>query len=250
MVQPWSGHGAAMLPSRARATRHNPCEWVLSAPILPCMATIKGGILGEGSGRLAGAVMVRTAAGKVYLREHVIPRNPNTEKQRAWRALRAQAMRAYRTLSPEQVQNWARYGRERAIDGHPWRAVDAFMALSSKFLQVDADRVIPLDPPEALFVGDAVVVVAEAGAGSVEFRALAANHAGVVTELLLAPMRTAGTNPNDRAFRHQRFVAFTGPGTESVPVDRPGWWAAAVRFVRVDTGQMSGLLRVGIVRVQ
>jgi hypothetical protein len=213
------------------------------------MATLKGGVFGLGSGRLAGAVMVHMADGRTILREHVIPRDPKTAKQLAWREIRSRAMRAYRCLTPDQVQKWARYADlVRLTEGGVWRAVDTFMALSTKFLHVDPNREIPLSPPDGLFGGDAVAVQIVGESGAVRFVSSGPNQNGVSTELLLAPMRTAGTTPNARAFRHQRFVAFSGAASEVVPA-RPGWWVGAVRFVRRDTGQMSALLRVGIVRV-
>lgn len=232
---------------------HSPNEPSRSAPpaaqITGDMASVKGGVLGEASGRLAGAVFMRTASGTTYLREHVIPRDPKTPKQLAWRELRSRAMRAYGTLDPLQVQKWERFcSMRRASGGGACRPVNVFVSLATKFLQVEDGRPIPLDPPDALFVGDAVAVAASAAPGGVLFTSANANHAGITTELLLAPMRTAGANPRDRDYRHQRFVAFSGPVSEFV-ASPTGWWAAAVRFVQVGTGQMSGLVRLGFVRV-
>lgn len=81
-----------------------------------------------------------------------------------------------------------------------------------------------------------------AGGASLTFTSSGPNSPGVVTELLLQPLRIAVSTPEPLKHRHSVFVAFTSDHlSQSVPAPR-GWLSPAVRFVLSSTGQSSGLL--------
>lgn len=215
------------------------------------MASVRGGIVGQIGGKLAGAVLVRLPDGQAYLREHVLPRNPRTPAQIEARNRYGRAMQAYRDLGAAEMAAWQAYAEGLARDGERSpRAVEVFVALATKLLQALPDAVVPTLPPDSPFVGDGVNVGPSAGVGAVVFAPDAANREGVVTELLLAPMRSAGTRPNAHAYRHRAFVAFSGPGEAFSVSAGLGWWACAVRFVRLSTGQATPLVRIGAVRTE
>lgn len=215
------------------------------------MASVRGGIVGQIGGKLAGAVVVRLPDGRAYLREHVLPRNPRTPAQVEARNRYGRAMEAYRALNSTEMAAWQAYaeGLAREAERTP-RAVEVFVALTTKLLQALPGAVIPTFPPDSLFVGDGVNVGVEADAGAVVFTPDAANREDVVTELLLAPMRSAGTRPNAHAYRHRAFVTFSGPGEAFSVSAGLGWWACAARFVRLSTGQATPLVRIGSVRTE
>ena len=69
------------------------------------------------------------------------------------------------------------------------------------------------------------------------------------TELLVQRLRTRGRAPGAKAYATARFVGFAG-GALAVTVGVPeGVWACAIRFVRVATGQETGLVELGVVEV-
>jgi hypothetical protein len=88
-----------------------------------------------------------------------------------------------------------------------------------------------------------------ASANVLTFTASCPNSPGVVTELLVQPLRLSISNPDPAKYRHRAFVHFEEGHLEAV-VDAPsGWVAPAVRFVLAATGQVSALVPLPIVRV-
>ncbi|MCW5936202.1 MAG: hypothetical protein KIT11_02710 [Fimbriimonadaceae bacterium] len=224
------------------------------------MAKMRPGALVEGlSGTLGNAVVVRFGDGRVQVRQKVTPRNPRTPLQEAARERLTRAARLFRTLNPEEALSWHAYARREAeqltANGQPAdpRAQSAFVRLATKILQVDPEATPPRTPPAASFLGDALVVTAaplplaplgERGQGGegVRFTASAPNAPGVVTELLLQPLRTSLSRPDPGKYRTQTFATFT-QGVLSRDVTAPqGWHAPAYRFVFPATGQASSLV--------
>jgi len=138
----------------------------------------------------------------------------------------------------------------------PPRVCDLFVALTAKYLMVHPGGTAPRVPPATVFLGDGVRVAAEAAPGAVRFVASGANASGVVTELLLQRvtelllqrLASAGRVGSPSAYRSQGFVAFSGPSAHEIPVSA-GLFLAAIRFVEASSGQVSGLVELGRVRV-
>ncbi|MCW5937601.1 MAG: hypothetical protein KIT11_09885 [Fimbriimonadaceae bacterium] len=129
------------------------------------------------------------------------------------------------------------------------RAMQAFVALSTKFLQATPGGSVPLAPPTTPFTGDTVVVTATATTGKVTFTANQPNASNVTTEILLQPLASQIRNPQKGAYRTKKFFRFL-PGSLSTDVDVPaGWYAAAVRFVKTTTGQAATIQPIGISQV-
>ncbi len=81
------------------------------------------------------------------------------------------------------------------------------------------------------------------------FTANSPNGEDVTTELLLQRVGSVHSRGTPALMRTQGFFTFTeGMLSTTVPA-QPGCYACAVRFVRPSTGQASGLVVVGTVRV-
>lgn len=210
-------------------------------------SVINGGI----SGKAGTVVFVRQANGSVTVRPRTTPRNPRTPNQEAWRGFVARAGRAFRDLDEAEYLAWAAYAREQVAMGRatsPYPS-NAFTALAAKFLQVNPSMIEPPRlPPTEAFGGDAVRVTVAGEPGGVRFSADRANAVGVVTELLLCPLRSRHEVPRPRSYRGQGFVVF-GSSLSKLVTALPGPYACAVRFVRSATGQASEVLVVGRVVV-
>ena len=90
---------------------------------------------------------------------------------------------------------------------------------------------------------------AKEGEPGIVFVASGANSFGVETELLVQRLRTRGRAPGAKGYGTARFVAFSAGGLEAEVPCGPGVWACAVRFVRVATGQETGVVELGVVEV-
>ncbi|HRF58637.1 MAG TPA: hypothetical protein PLH94_01835 [Fimbriimonadaceae bacterium] len=212
------------------------------------------GAFGAPQGKMGGLVFVRLPGGAVSMRDRSIPTNPRTPAQTAVRRALGEATRLYRTLEPEEIDAWM--GFARAVQrmrptpslSRPPRVCDLFVALTAKYLMVHPGGTAPRVPPATVFLGDGVRVAAEAAPGAVRFVASGANASGVVTELLLQRLASAGRVGSPSAYRSQGFVAFSGPSAHEIPVSA-GLFLAAIRFVEASSGQVSGLVELGRVRV-
>lgn len=218
------------------------------------MARVETGVLGGAlTGKAGGAVFVRTATG-VVLRPRVVPRNPRTPAQTQARENLARAVAAYRALTPAEAQAWRDYAATqyrvdpRGGTARPMTAYGAFVGLAGKFLQVTPTGAIPTMPPAFPYSGDQITVSAAGGVGAIVFTASGPNAPDSRTELLLQPLRFGSQAPQPRAYRTQAFAAFA-PGALSATLPAaPGWYAAACRFVRADTGQETEVAAVGVVQ--
>jgi hypothetical protein len=216
--------------------------------------TTLGPVFRKASGKLGNVVIVRSREGTV-IRELVIPRNPQTPAQIAVRTALKKSAQAFETFNAAQEAEWERYAQREAerddVTGKVTNptAINAFVGLAAKFLQVTPNGTIPLTPPATDYNGDSVTVTATAGTGKVTFTASGPNTAGTRTELLLQPLASRNRNPQKKGYRTKAFVSFV-PGTLSFDVTvPPGWYAAAYRFVNVATGQDTRLVEVPVVQV-
>lgn len=126
---------------------------------------------------------------------------------------------------------------------------NAFRGLATRFLLVNPDSEPPRLPPAAPFGGDGVFVQASAATGSILYAPDRPNTPGVVTELLLTPVRSALSEPRDRDFRQAAMTTFAGGDPVAVSV-LPGRYAVAIRFIRSASGQATPVMRLGQVRVE
>ena len=210
-------------------------------------SVINGGI----SGKAGTVVFVRQANGSVTVRPRTTPKNPRTPSQEAWRGFVARAGRAFRDLDEAEYLAWSAYAREQVAMGRatsPYPS-NAFTALAAKFLQVNPGATEPPRlPPTEAFGGDAVRVTVVAEPGGVRFSADRENAAGVITELLLCPLRSRHEVPRPRSYRGQGSVSFGASLSEFVPA-LAGSYSCAIRFVSTATGQASEVLVVGRVMI-
>lgn len=213
-----------------------------------------GVILQSLSGKAGTAVFARSKEG-IILKPRVKGRNPNTPAQQAIRADLRTSATTFKNFTTAQLAPWKVYAnsitKHNDVTGktyHP-SAMNAFIALATKFLQVTPGGTIPTTPPASAFVGDAVSIQAAPGTGKITFTASAPNAANVVTEFLLQPLASANRAPQAHAYRSHGFFAFV-PGTLTHDVTvPPGYYAAAYRFVNSATGQESGIVALDVEQV-
>jgi hypothetical protein len=208
---------------------------------------------GSISGRIGNLVVINYRDGRSAVRERVVPRNPRTPAQTAARERLALVQAAWSALSPPQIETWDAYARlvNRSLPAtvRATSARNLFIALGTKVLQMDFTSAIPRSAPTDLFAGDSIPVITEAAGGQVVFSSEGQNGEGVATELLLASVAAYTSRPPLRAYRTKGFHQFAaGAPTFTVSV-QPGWYAPAIRFVRVATGQVSDVLPMGNIRV-
>jgi hypothetical protein len=213
-------------------------------------------VLGSGySGKAGSVVFARYRNGTTQIRQRTAPMGRTTQAQREARELVRWANVCFRDLGPEELQAWKRYAERLAdmawAERRPCQVnvANAYRSLAIKFVQVNGRAEPPQTPPAAPFAGDGVLVSAAAVPGGIEFTASGPNSSGVVTELLLHPLRLAVSTPDPAKYRHRGFVTFA-PGSLTAFVAAPrGWVSPAVRFVLAATGQCSAPLSLGPLRV-
>lgn len=217
------------------------------------MAKLKGTALASGlSGSAGPVVFVQTPNGATVVRDKPCPNNPRTPTQEAWRELVRRAGQLWRTLSLEQAEAWRDYAEGLGSRGSGFgtpNASGAFIGLATKVWQVDPLASPPLWPPAQDFTGDGIVMEVSGGAGEVTFTASGPNSEGVTTELLLQKLASPIARPQIGKDRHRAFFPFETGSLEAVVTATPGAYSASVRFVRVATGQVSTLVRIGVVVV-
>lgn len=211
------------------------------------MANLKLGAFAEQlRGRSGNSVFVRTLEG-ISVRDYTIPKDPRSPLQLAARSRMAEASRLWNTLNPVQARAWRDYsltlGQREPGTGRILapRAQNVFVGLPCKLLHANPQASVPLAPPPFAFFGDAICVDFGTESGQVVFTASGANHLDVVTELLVQPLRNGASQPQLKAYRTQAFVSFTIESLSASFAVSPGWYAAAYRFIKVQTGQESQL---------
>lgn len=183
------------------------------------------------------------------------PHDPKTPLQMSSRERMRIVNDAWDLVSPQEAEGWRAYatlltaGGMRSDSGRPWRGYDLFCGLGCKYLQIHGGTTVPTAAPERLFLGDAVIVVAESAPGAVRFRVNGPNGPDALTELLLQPLKRASNRPQADRYRTQSFVAFESNALPYAIEVKPGAYAAAVRYVLAPTGQATAILRLGVVVV-
>jgi len=148
------------------------------------------GIVGM-TGRAGNGVFFRRADGSFGVRRYVTPANPRTPAQEAVRRRFGQATRAFHELKADDLALWEAYAQQHARHDAATgktvtpRPLSLFVALTTRFLQVNPTGTIPVTPPTQPFAGDTIALTATAGTGEITFTASDPNASGVTTELLL-----------------------------------------------------------------
>jgi hypothetical protein len=238
---------------------------------------------GGQSGIIGDVVMVQTQSGTI-MRSRPRGSHNRTPAQVAqgrrlelarfaWELLGDEEVAAWRTYALEQAAASPRNSRKRMTSG--W---SAFSGLASKYLQVHGGRTVPSLPPVGRFLGDALevsvatsenptpsawgVTPGEFGSYSLSsppsadpppqgegyslaFSADGANRPGVLTEIKAQPLRSRHNLPNPNSYVTIGFIAFETGVPVELPMNLPGTWACAVRFVEAATGRMTELVPIG-----
>ena len=203
-------------------------------------------------GASGNAVYVRSPYGTI-LRNRPMVWNEPSEKQIEARQRMAAAGRAWSALTLAQAAAWKQYAAQqiqstpRTDETPPPSVQNVFVRLAVKVLQIDPLASVPVNPPTSAFLGDAVTLTATATPGAIHFTPSQPNAPGIVTELLLQPLKTVHRRTYLSKYRTAAFVAF-GSGPHNLPV-KPGVYAVAYRVVRAETGQETGVAELGIVQV-
>lgn len=216
------------------------------------MAKANLSVIMESAHGKAGNVVFRKDKDGTHIVPHVKGTDPNTAAQQGVRTNLRKASGAFKNLSPLQYGAWKNFASNQTMhdptDGSPYKPtpMSAFMKLACKFLQVDPDGTIPLNPPTAPFYGDDITITVTGGTNELTFTASAANSANVTTEILLQPLASVNRKPQKRAYRHKAFFKFVS-GTLSTDIAVPaGYFASGYRFVNTLTGQATGLYALNV----
>lgn len=169
--------------------------------------------------------------------------NPRTTAQQDVRRYFTTASETFKTMTSAQVADWDAYAQSLTLHNpvsgeayHP-AAINTFVALGSKFLQINPTGTLPMNPPTAPFRGDTITVTAENTADGITFTASGANALHVKTELLVQKLASPNRTPTNDAYRSQGFVAFAS-GSLTFALNLPGGaYGVAYRFVNALTGQ-------------
>lgn len=212
-----------------------------------------GSILGEVSGRIGSEVATRGRGGTI-LRGLPTYRRPTSPNEQITQTRMAAVMATYNTLTHAQAMAWNAYGQtithHNAVSGRAYHPTgqNVFVALASKFLQANPAGTVPLVPPTTSFVGDTLTLTAAGAAGHLTFTASAPNAPGVLTELLVQKLKTPRRAPTP-VYKSEAFASFAPGGLAVTLAFPPGVYACAFRFVEAATGQMTELVRVGVVEI-
>lgn len=202
------------------------------------------------SGRLANLVIAQTKNGAI-LKTRPTGRRDRSPAQAAQARRLALVNAAWRALTPEEAAAWARHADEgAAYDPAVGRIVapaaySIFVALGTKRLQAVPGSDVPLLPPAAPFLGDALPLVVEPAPAALRLRSSRANLPGTLTEILAQPLRVLHNATKARSYASLGFFALEAGAPVLVPLPRPGPWAYAARYVEAASGRATELMPLG-----
>jgi hypothetical protein len=216
------------------------------------MAKLKRTVIVGGASGSSGPVTFKLVKGQTFITERTSPANPNTPGQQAARGRFTASARTYKGFPPETVEKWDNYAqseleRDPVTGGQRFRdGINAYIALATKFLQATPGGTPPTTPPQTPFVAPNLTLTASGGSGKVTFTSSGPTPPNARAELLLQRLANGNRKPQPGAYRSSAIVQFA-PGSLSfdVPVP-PGFYAAAYRFVNIQTGQTSQLQAIGV----
>lgn len=195
-------------------------------------------------GKYQGVVIANTRTGLVIRRRPIYRRHVSPAQYMAVNRL-AMTARRWSQLTLDEALAWNDFAwrqvRTSPDSGQKYRRVgfNAFVALGTKFLQVNPGAPLPLLPPSSPYLGDRITLVARPVEGGIEFEASGPTEPDTVVELLaerLPNIRRAATG----RLSSLGFVSFTPDNLRvTVPAD-PGAFVPGYQFVRQSTGQVAG----------
>lgn len=220
------------------------------------MAILKtGGGIGAMSGRVGNVVYANTDSG-IVVREMPRRHGQISERQQARVDALVRAGQLWRELTFEQAEAWRAYSLGLAARNPNTgllrvpRAVNVFVGLAAKYMQIHGGWEAPTDPPSGKFLGDGVGVAIAAGPGEIVFTGDSVNRPGVLTELLAQRLPAPNNRPQPTGYKTMGFVAYAGSGDAfHAPVVLAGVYACAMRYVEAATGRATALVELGRVTV-
>lgn len=203
-----------------------------------------------------GTVVIAKGRSGLKLTPWKAPTNPRTTAQTQVRSYLSRATALYKAMTQSQGNAWRAYGATQVrtnpvtLETYTLTGINAFVELTTKFLQLNPTGTIPMSPPTTKFNGDSITVTASSSAaGTITFTASGANAAGVTTELLIQPLPSLQRKPGAKAYRHAAFKAFaSGSLTQNVSVPA-GYYAAGYRFVKASTGEATEIVALPVTTV-
>ncbi len=210
------------------------------------MALVKGTPIIPGlRGSIGNATFVQTPYG-TSLRDRTYPRQPDTPGQIAQRGRIVRIGRAWRGMTLAQAEAWRRYAAAQTGQAE-WRTASGqhvFTQLANRFLMASPGGTIPLVPPSSPFSGDGVSFSISPQPGGLQITGSQPNAPGVVTEILLQPLASVHRRTYLQRYRSAAFHSFS---TSPLLVESSASVVAvAVRFIRLPTGQSTGLIELGV----
>lgn len=198
-----------------------------------------------------GNVVIRGSRTSLVLTPLKTPNNPDSASQRAVRTYFRTAAKTYAALSSSQVTAWKDFAntitRTDPVSGQSYHplAINVFIELTTKFLQLTPTGSIPLTPPTSSFIGDSITLsVTNPSTGILRFTASAGNTVGVTTEILLQKLANGNRTPSSGQYRHSAFKFFTSLSlTQDVTVPA-GYYASGYRFIKNATGQATPMIPI------
>ena len=203
-----------------------------------------------------GTVVISKGRTGLKLTAWNAPTNPKSTAQSEVRSYLTRATTTYSGMTQAQGDAWRAYGAAQtrtnpiSLETYTLTGINAFVELTTKFLQLSPSGTIPMTPPSVKFNGDSITVAASSGgAGVLTFTASGANAAGVTTELLIQPLKSLQRKPGANAYKHAAFKAFAaGSLTQTVNVPA-GYYAAGYRFVKTATGQATDIVALPVTTI-
>ena len=108
----------------------------------------------------------------------------------------------------------------------------------------------PPNPPAGAFVGDAILISAQASSGAVTFVGSGPTGAGVVVEFWLQPLRNANRRPAKGGYRVVGYAALAaGDGNKFSVATGPGVYAAQYRLIEKASGRKTALTPIPVTGV-
>lgn len=202
-------------------------------------------LLEELSGAAGTSVFVRGKTGTT-VRARASSNQPDSPSQvnaRRWLSI---AAAAYQNLTSSEVLAWETFATP------PHSANNAFVALTAKFLQIQAHlgtaNPFPTSPPATPFQMTPLSLQITAIPGAIRLLSTTNNPSNTRTELLIQRLPSPNRKPRPRNYVTATFANLRG----GVPTNfsaAPGVYAVAIRYVLVTTGESTKSILFGTIQI-